>query len=97
MTGKHRTFNLKTERPYAVGTKFKLERIVKEEYETHKHIVRVSAKRGNANDVYILYAAEPKKYLNQLVEVERVRPDFMHNTYYLKPAGEKSEFRRVSY
>ncbi|MEM4244751.1 MAG: hypothetical protein QW404_01555 [Candidatus Nanoarchaeia archaeon] len=96
MTGKHRNLVLKPGYTYSVGTKLRLEGIVKENKETLKHIVRVSAKKGNVNDVYILYGSEPKSYLGQLIEVERVEKDFMRNVYYLRPVGELGKAKHVS-
>lgn len=96
MTGKHRDLSFKLVPAYAVGTKLKLGRIVKEKNDTRNHVVRVSAKRGSANDVYILYASEPKNYLGQLVEVGRVDKEFMRNTYYLRPVGEAGKVKRAS-
>lgn len=87
MTGKHREFRFKPARPYAVGTKLKLEKILKEDKYNHKHLVRVNAKKGNVGDVYILYSLNPEDVAGNFVEIERVEPGFMRNTYYVRPLG----------
>lgn len=84
MTGKHRDFVFKPARSYSVGTYLKLEKIVKEgKFES---IVRVKARTGYANDVYIFHASEPKKYIGKNVVVRKVESDFMRNTYHLQPS-----------
>ncbi|MFH1332167.1 MAG: hypothetical protein ABIH63_02680 [archaeon] len=84
MTGKHRDFVFKPARSYPVGTHLKLEKIIKEGQS--ESIIRVRAKMGYVNDVYILHASEPKKYIGKNLVIKKVVPDFMRNTYYLQPS-----------
>lgn len=97
MTGKHRDYIFKPGHVYSVGTKLKLEKILREDMDTVKHLVRVSAKKGNTSDVYILYAKDPSEYLGELVEVEKVDKNFMRNTYYLRAIKDAGKVRRSSY
>ncbi len=96
MTGKHRNLNFKPMFAYAVGTKLRLEKIIKEDNDTNKHLIQVRAKKGGSADVYVLYASEPKNYVGKLVEVSSIEKDFMRNTYYMKPVDEMIKVKRAS-
>ena len=97
MTGKHRDFRFKSKHVYSVGTRLKLEKILKEDKDNYKHLVYVNAKKGNVGDVYILYSDKPEEVLGNLVEIEKVEQGFMYNTYYVRSLEDMVKIKRVSH